>query len=171
MCVQVCGVLSCFAELTVMHLEGSQVSLETGKGCQDLVGPMFSSPVSVTDVWGREIWPKIEQDYKKLLSSPPVTQVDGAIGAAFTQDKILEKVRLTGEARGYTGVLAWFQPLQGPDCQTFTIAMVDKCVSAYFRDAEGELRVPDLWWRGLNVPISLKSKAELPPKGSLVILF
>jgi hypothetical protein len=100
-----------------------------------------------------------------------VTQVDGAIGAAFTQDKILEKVRLTGEARGYTGVLAWFQPLQGPDCQTFTIAMVDKCVSAYFRDAEGKLRVPDLWWRGLNVPISLKSKAELPPKGSLVILF
>ena len=154
-----------------MHLEGSQVSLETGKGCQDLVGPMFSSPVSVTDVWGREIWPKIEQDYKKLLSSPPVTQVDGAIGAAFTQDKILEKVRLTGEARGYTGVLAWFQPLQGPDCQTFTIAMVDKCVSAYFRDAEGKLRVPDLGWRGLNVPISLKSKAELPPKGSLVILF
>ena len=105
---------------------------------------------SVPCLWGREIWPKIEQDYKKLLSSPPVTQVDGAIGAAFTQDKILEKVRLTGEARGYTGVLAWFQPLQGPDCQTFTIAMVDKCVSAYFRDAEGKLRAPDLWWRGSN---------------------
>ena len=130
---------------------------------------MFAAPVPIQTVWEQSIWPLISDDFKKLQAASPVAQADGAIGGAFTPDKILEKIRFTSEARGFTGVLAWMQPLQGPDCQTFTIAMVDKCVDSYFRDrdSQGNLSAPTLWWRGLNVPISLRSKAELPPKGLL----
>ena len=123
---------------------------------------MYSPPALVKDVWSSEIWPKIQKDFEKLQKEGAVSQSDGAVGSAYNSERILEKVRVSGEARHYTGNLTWTPPVQNAD--SINMGMVDKCVEAHFRAADGGWQAPKIWWRGCNLPIVLRSTAEMPPR-------
>lgn len=123
---------------------------------------MYSPPALVKDVWSSEIWPKIQKDFEKLQKEGAVSQSDGAVGSAYNSERILEKVRVSGEARHYTGNLTWTPPVQNAD--SINMGMVDKCVEAHFRAADGGWQAPKIWWRGCNLPIVLRSTTEMPPQ-------
>lgn len=126
---------------------------------------MFAPPTSIEEAWPTKIWPVIEADFKKIRGESVTPQGEGAIGAAFLADKVLDKITSVGEARNYTGNLAWTKPLP-KDAGGISLAKVDKVVEAYFpRGADKQLKAPALWWRGCNIPVILRSKVEMPSKG------
>ena len=74
------------------------------------------------------------------MQESPLTASEGAVGAQYNSERILERVKASGEARNITGNLTWTSPLEATE--GLDMALVDKFVQGHFRDGSGQFVVP-----------------------------
>ena len=64
------------------------------------------------DAWATQVWSYVSSEFETLKGKQPPAQTDGAIGQAYSADKVLSALK--GEAkeiRNVAGSIAWVKPL------------------------------------------------------------
>ena len=113
-----------------------------------------------------EVWSHVEKEYEALKSVLPPNQCDGAIGQAYSKDKILSGLKLAPfQVRNVACNLCWTLPLfESLAGDHLSMDVVRKYAENKFYE-KGKPRAPALW-PGMSIPIACMQRDELPPKGT-----
>lgn len=119
----------------------------------------------VKHCWAAEIWAHVSADAQRITAAGALGREAGCVSTTFDATSVVRQLKENKEVRNITCALTWTRPSDGPAC---TLALVDKFMRQLYKPNDGAWKIPDIWPRGVNIPISLRSDAELPPKGEWV---
>ena len=113
-----------------------------------------------------EVWQHVEKEYESMKGMSPPSQSDGAIGQAFSKDKVLSALKVSPfQIRNVACNLCWTLPLHETlSGDHLSMELVRKYAGNKFYE-HGKPRAPALW-PAMPIPISCMQRDELPPKGS-----
>ena len=64
------------------------------------------------DAWAAQVWSQVSSEFEALKQKQPPTQTEGAIGQAYSADKVLTALKgQRQELRNVAGCIAWVKPL------------------------------------------------------------
>ncbi|CAJ1360295.1 unnamed protein product [Effrenium voratum] len=134
---------------------------------------------AVADAWTSEIWAQASADVEKIKGKPAVSKAEGAIGACYQHETVLQALRnsSTKEARNFASNITWCKiPLSKSTDITMsatdvTVSALDKIVyHLWAEEGSFKLKTPLRWPKGANVTVALTSLQDQPVKGELNVV-
>lgn len=112
----------------------------------------------------QEVWAHVASEFDSLKTKTPPGQSDGAIGQAFSLEKVVNALQVgERELRNVACNICWTVPLfESIDGDTLSLQLIEKFAKARFY-ADGKPKAPRLW-PSIVIPIALMQKDDLPPK-------